>query len=158
MKQSTETEVQTTIAAEYVAIRWEIEKHQARRRELEPMVQEWCATQISQDKGNKKVAYICPSSKAQLVLRTVEDKDFIKNHPDIQCLDELIQLQVEAAVYQNKQAIASLVEQVEQLQKQIAQLSLTDTGRDLVFEREELMKELRKSPQYFKKQIAFQVK
>ena len=131
-------EANQSILDAYANLRWQKALIEARMAEIEPIVVEEALNIIGDGlatNGKQKV-YSSPLCDITLQFRTTKVKD--SEHQDLEHLAEMIEIESEKASYENKEAIASIKQQIKVLEAELEELMNTPQGNDYRAEYEEL--------------------
>jgi hypothetical protein len=130
----------STILAEYAKLRWQLIALETQRRQLEQVVIPVALNQIQAASDARHEVWRDEGCQIILQFRPTQPK--ATDHPELESLAELIELEAEKAKQIHQEAIAALTTQIQALQSQLEHLSLTDTGRDLQAQYQALATEL----------------
>ncbi len=105
-------EANQSILDEYANLRWHSSLIEAKLKEIEPIAVEEALKIIGDGKAanGKQKVYSSPLCDITLQWSTTKVKD--SEHQDLEHLAEMIEIESEKACYQNKEAIASLKQQI----------------------------------------------
>lgn len=139
MQQDSTTNQETqSILDEYANLRWQKTVIEAKLREIEPLAIEKALDILGSGKAvnGKQVVYRTDTVDITLQLRTSKPKP--EEHPDLETLQELIEIESEKAQRINSQAIASVEEEIALLEAHLGRLKQTDNGLEYTAEYEKL--------------------
>jgi hypothetical protein len=143
MQQDSTTNQETqTILDEYANLRWQKTVIEAKLREIEPLAISTALDIVGSGKAanGKQVVYRTDTVDITLQFRTQEPKP--EEHPDLETLKELIEIEEEKALRINANAIAKVKEEIALLEAHLMRLKQTDDGLEYTAEYEKLVKSL----------------
>ena len=139
---SVESKLRNTILDEYANLRCQKSVIEAKLKEIESIAVDEALNIIGEGlaaNGKQKI-YSSPLCDITLQFRTIKVED--SEHQDLEHLAEMIEIESEKACHQNKEAIASLKQQITALEAELEELMNTPQGNDYRAEYEELRMQL----------------
>ncbi len=135
-------EANQSILDEYANLRWHSSLIEAKLKEIEPIAVDEALNLIGDGKAanGKQKVYSSPLCDITLQFRTNKVKN--SEHQDLEHLAEMIEIESEKACHENKEAIASLKQQIALLEAELEELMNTPQGNDYRAEYEELRMQL----------------
>ncbi len=135
-------ETNQSILDEYANLRWQKALIEAKLKEIEPIAVSEALNLIGDGKAanGKQKVYSSDNCDITLQFRTTKVKD--SEHQDLEHLAEMIEIESEKACHQNKEAIASLQQQIVVLEAELEELMNTAEGLEYRAEYEELRMQL----------------
>lgn len=132
----------TTILEEYAALRWQLAILDARKKEIEPLVIEAALSVLGSgaSPNGKSVVYRSENADILLQLRTTEPKD--TDHPDLEHLAEMVDIERSKALHANQAEIAKVQREIAVLQAVLVGLENTPQGLQYAAEYAELKESL----------------
>jgi hypothetical protein len=130
------------ILSDYADIRWQMACLEAKLKEIEPMAIERALTLINQGEttNGKRVVHRTATVDVTLQLRTSKPKP--NDHPNLETLKELIDIESEKATQRNHEAISLVEQELAVLQSQLESLKQTDEGMNYQAQYEALTEQL----------------
>lgn len=119
---------------DYIETRTKLSELETKRRQLEPSVIDYGMSQI-----NGKESFVFFKGKSgQLSISFRPKPPKPEEYPELETLDELIDIEQEKAILENKAAVEEIKDRIAKMQEVLNFLTQTDLGRSLIQEREEL--------------------
>ena len=137
-----QTKLNQNILSEYADLRWQKTVIEAKLKEIEQMAITESLNIINnkQSANGKNKVYATDNCEIIVQFRTTKPKD--NEHPDLETLAELIEIEKATAKSQNQEQIESIKQEIAVLQAILVGLENTNDGLKYVAEYEELKAQL----------------